>query len=74
MINFVNKGSEITRIIYSAAKRNIRTLSSQLESLMIGGEDQEPENGPITFSDSEIDDQHHDDAFVISIILAIYRD
>ena len=55
---------------YSAAKRHIRTLTDQIESLTIGGEDLEAQEGPLAFFDHEINDQNHDDALVISIYLA----
>lgn len=41
-----------------------------MESLTIGGEDLEVQEGPLAFFDDEINDQHHDDALVISIHLA----
>ena len=69
MINFVNGGSCIMGTSYSAAKRHVKTLTDQIESLTIGGEDLEAQEGPLAFFDHEINDQNHDDALVISIDL-----
>ena len=58
-----------THFSYSAAKKHIGTLTDQIESLTIGGEDLEAQEGPLAFFDHEINDQNHDDALVISIYL-----
>ena len=70
-INTIIGGSAISGMSYSAAKRHARSLPKELEWVNGNVSNDQVVEGPITFNDADIQNvQMHDDALVISLLIA----
>ncbi|CAH9056361.1 unnamed protein product [Cuscuta europaea] len=77
VINFINGGSDLCGLTYSAAKRHARdyTRDKSLQVYRIGKRQEEWRNASITFDETDISDpvQSHHDTLVVSLRVANYE-